>query len=1023
MQFSNMDWKQVLDWYSSLSGKLLEDLKSDSNVDNGFDRNNNSNENDDVGIGKTDNTSSTTGKHTPTTDGPPDDIRAFYGHPLTAATASANDADTHASAVALLHEYINLPALDRSGMKIGDKINSIYDIMRDDGSSAKVETGSEGDGDYMQMLQTTLASEVDKFFNRDCGEDTTVVIATENTNCPVSIAEEVINEVCVETSCFSAETVDPSQLYVEVPQSVVHSSENTTDASVPELPVAMRSLEDMSGDIPAQSCSANKAPAVTAVLPPEKVTCSSRRPREPKEQVNVKTQELSKKLVKALTEKIMKRMNQKDQQTISEKTELETAVSNLPPGGREGVCTNNVEDKYTYITDSAVLKDISVEKNHETILENLPVTLPVIEAESLDASPVPMTTYSSSHLTSSTAHTSSSPLSLTKEIKTAQNCTQTRLVDAPQTIESASVTRRVTVPIFNKDSAIAHAQTLETKQYVRQNSVPATNQNGYQTNSSNSAANICHASNGPPPVYYFPDVNSGAISMYQNPVRSTVAATSDCDIMLERYIQQQAPYVHENPSGRGHGKETYSLKSPDSGFCEPCVSPREPNHVQYSEGVDLKRYPDGSGDEGDKRGGKVARRRKSAPPMYVKQYWHPLDKLAKSGITKLEEDPAGYKYFLECPISTTQRIEEDRITYLNKGQYYGLTLEHDGQRTIKSQTLKSVIMVVFREDKHLEDERKSWEFWHSRQHSYKQRVIDIDTKNSINIGPNCTEEIAYNAVAVKWNPRDSPVKVNIAVHCLSTDFSNQKGVKGLPLHVQVDTYENSTKDAFPISRGYCQIKVFCDKGAERKIRDEERRKQCRVSKTETQPGTKALRRRHEEVYHEALDKSEFYPVADLQSQPILFTPTFESDDSARPSPVNLSITDEDGSSSITSSVDHYDSAEDGISPAAKRPRTDHYTPYQTFSNILLYVREKHEVVFTAVMLRSPTLHGLLQAVEEKYNVPMSKIKHSYKRSKKGILVRMDDNIIRHYSHESTFIIELKKKDDGYELILTEIDPC
>ena len=36
-------------------------------------------------------------------------------------------------------------------------------------------------------------------------------------------------------------------------------------------------------------------------------------------------------------------------------------------------------------------------------------------------------------------------------------------------------------------------------------------------------------------------------------------------------------------------------------------------------------------------------------------------------------------------------------------------------------------MVVFREDKHLDDERKAWEFWHSRQHSYKQRVIDIGT--------------------------------------------------------------------------------------------------------------------------------------------------------------------------------------------------------------------------------------------------------------------------------------------------------
>lgn len=53
-------------------------------------------------------------------------------------------------------------------------------------------------------------------------------------------------------------------------------------------------------------------------------------------------------------------------------------------------------------------------------------------------------------------------------------------------------------------------------------------------------------------------------------------------------------------------------------------------------------------------------------------------------------------------------------------------------------------------------------------------------------------------------------QVSIAVQCLSTDFSTQKGVKGLPLHVQIDTYEDPRENAV-YHRGYCQIKVFCDK--------------------------------------------------------------------------------------------------------------------------------------------------------------------------------------------------------------------
>lgn len=74
-------------------------------------------------------------------------------------------------------------------------------------------------------------------------------------------------------------------------------------------------------------------------------------------------------------------------------------------------------------------------------------------------------------------------------------------------------------------------------------------------------------------------------------------------------------------------------------------------------------------------------------------------------------------------------------------------------------------------------------------------------------------------------------QINVAVQCLSTDFSSQKGVKviylkflsikdlklnmyfllkGLPLHLQIDTYEEP-RDTTISHRGYCQIKVFCDK--------------------------------------------------------------------------------------------------------------------------------------------------------------------------------------------------------------------
>ena len=50
----------------------------------------------------------------------------------------------------------------------------------------------------------------------------------------------------------------------------------------------------------------------------------------------------------------------------------------------------------------------------------------------------------------------------------------------------------------------------------------------------------------------------------------------------------------------------------------------------------------------------------------------------------------GFKYYLESPISTSQRREDDRITYINKGQFYGITLEYvpDPDRPLKCSTVK-----------------------------------------------------------------------------------------------------------------------------------------------------------------------------------------------------------------------------------------------------------------------------------------------------------------------------------------------
>ncbi|XP_050313253.1 protein grainyhead isoform X3 [Anthonomus grandis grandis] len=418
--------------------------------------------------------------------------------------------------------------------------------------------------------------------------------------------------------------------------------------------------------------------------------------------------------------------------------------------------------------------------------------------------------------------------------------------------------------------------------------------------------------------------------------------------------------------------------------------------------------------------------------------------------------PYGFKDHLESPISTSQRREDDRITYINKGQFYGITLEYipDPEKQLKSQTVKSIVMLMFREEKSPEDEIKAWQFWHGRQHSVKQRILDADTKNSVGL-VGCIEEVAHNAIAIYWNPMESPAKINIAVQCLSTDFSSQKGVKGLPLHLQIDTYEDP-RDSNVYHRGYCQIKVFCDKGAERKTRDEERRAAKRKM---TATGRKKL----DELYHPVCERSEFYTMSDLTKPPVLFSPAEDIDKLTSMELQGFYTHDPDNS--LTGSVDHVKANSPFLLHAGSKPPTtptlkfhNHFPPdadkkenildsslsteNSVFSpplkrtklmsqssagppplneRVMLYVRQDNDDVYTPLHVVPPTTQGLLNAIENKYKISASSINNLYRKNKKGIIAKIDDDMVAYYCNEDLFLLEFKESDDElYDITFVEL---
>ena len=50
-------------------------------------------------------------------------------------------------------------------------------------------------------------------------------------------------------------------------------------------------------------------------------------------------------------------------------------------------------------------------------------------------------------------------------------------------------------------------------------------------------------------------------------------------------------------------------------------------------------------------------------------------------------------------------------------------------------------MLLFRDDKAMTDEQKAWELWHSRQHSTKQRILDIGEQ---------TTDVHYNYNHIRY---------------------------------------------------------------------------------------------------------------------------------------------------------------------------------------------------------------------------------------------------------------------------------
>ncbi|XP_061650901.1 grainyhead-like protein 3 homolog isoform X1 [Phyllopteryx taeniolatus] len=391
-----------------------------------------------------------------------------------------------------------------------------------------------------------------------------------------------------------------------------------------------------------------------------------------------------------------------------------------------------------------------------------------------------------------------------------------------------------------------------------------------------------------------------------------------------------------------------------------------------------------------------------------------------------------FQFSLGAPSASPYKSSELPMVYLNKGQFYPITLQGvDSSACMTATKVKTVVMAVFENDKTPEMQLRFWNHWHGRQPTVKQRVIDIADYKEVFTGISNIEEVAFNALSFIWNPNEE-AKVFVGINSLSTDFSSQKGVKGLPLNLQIDTYDFSSGNNQLIHRAACQVKIFCDKGAERKMRDEERKRTKRRGKTANDANAKSL-----VSSSMGSDCTFFQMVDDHITQPVLFIPEAHLSSLQR---MATPIIDENERTSLKRL---YSDREQNCSPPSKQVRRDDsqrgkttnfvvwvlikpseslnaYSLYLCFlPKVLLYVRRAAEEVFDALMLDTPTVSGLREAISDKYGMhPIGKI---YKKCKRGIYVNMDDIIIEHYTNQSAFLIEMSEAVSGqFQVTLIEV---
>ena len=174
-----------------------------------------------------------------------------------------------------------------------------------------------------------------------------------------------------------------------------------------------------------------------------------------------------------------------------------------------------------------------------------------------------------------------------------------------------------------------------------------------------------------------------------------------------------------------------------------------------------------------------------------------------------------FEFILNAVTASSARINEETTTYLNQGQPYEIKFQSTKNSTPK--TYRSVLHLCFWDKTLQNQEHDLMDKW---THEYQSNsLFDIDMNLTYGILSITRSKQISNAVEIVWDTMTT-TSLFVRFKCTSTDFALKRhgGEKGIPLRIQIDTYENDVDNIKYLHSCCCKIQLFRLKGAQRKIK-------------------------------------------------------------------------------------------------------------------------------------------------------------------------------------------------------------